>query len=662
MSNVQPYLQHLVGTIGPRPASSDTERVAAEWIHATMQSHGLTSDIQDFESVRSHAVADAFAYLALVAVTVLVGLAGPLWFAWVLWVLLALLAVGCFLTARGRQPYSILMPKGPSQNVVARYAPHSQRGEKRRKVVVVAHYDTAVPTLLESSATAAVYSLLVRYARFLTYALPVIALVYVLPFEVLDAAERWVWYVTLVLSVLPLTLGLNALSSLVMKRFSPGANANGSGVAAMLAVVDELVGEAKNAASPGETSRIPRTTTSFSAIQGVGGQMSSFADEDLFAGAAPASASAELPDDFAWAPAPGAGSAGGVDDLDLAPLTSTPVAPDQSADAPSLRGSRDAKTTSFATVEFAAIPEESQQTISFAPTPSSVTPFGATPGEDVLGPDVISLGEQAPVIQPMDFGDRSRRRSIFDFLRREPRDGGASPVSPFGPRASKKAKASAPESGSGGWLGVPSDFDATSAGEEIGSWDNFSSDDTHGWKGGWAEGDLIEDSNYAEEEAARIRRRVAESATISLDDKEVWFIATGAGAEHNAGMRALLAVYGAELRGAVIINVESVGEGQLFWLATEGAHADVRATSRLVSIAKRASKDTGILAKAAKVSGLTTDATVALRSKMKAFTVTRLVDGQRPATAATTEDVLSTVDELLIAETATYVSELVRQS
>lgn len=689
MSNVQPYLQHLVGTIGPRPASSDTERAAAEWIHGQFQSHGLASEIQDIETPRSRFVADGVLYLLTALSLVMVGLTNSAWLIWPAWAVLAFCGITTFLGTRGTYLLSVLMPKGPSQNVVARYASHGKTGERRRKVVVLAHYDTAVPTPLDAPATVTALELGNRIARYIAYAAPFVALIYVLPVGFFEPAHRWVWYGLLAVAVVPLLLALNSLAALALSRFSPGANTNGSGVAAMLAVLDDLAGEGKGSPVSGETSRIPRADAPFASLASFAGQTSAFADEPV-AGGASARPSADLPNDFSWAPSLTGEGFGDADDLDLAPAVHAPHAAtgaptvsgadagedawasftkpsaDSSrggADGPAQRSGRgDTRSNLFATVEFAAIPESAQETVSFAAVSGTMSRVADEfAPEDVLGPDVIGVGTPAPMVQPMDFGDRKGRRSIFDFLRREQpaASGGRSKKKPLPAWAANEPSDLTP---SEEWLGVTPGFDAESAGEEIGTWDNFAADDESGWKGGWAEGDLIEDAHYAEEEAARIRRRVAESATVSLDDKEVWFVATGSGAQGHAGMKALLAEYGADLRGASFINIDTVGEGQLYWLTQEGVHADVKVSARLASVVKRTTRDTGILAKPARLTGVSTEATLALRARAKAITLTRLVEGRRTVSAGTALDDLNTVDEALVAEVATFVAEVVRQS
>ena len=685
MSNANQYLRHLAGSIGPRPTSSDTERVAAEWVYETMQAHGLQAQIQDFETPRSSLLATATVHATFVLALVLIYVAASVtWLAWLIWAVLVAVAACTFLTARGRTCPSVLMPKGPSQNVVARWAPHASSGERRRKIVVVAGLDTAPISPLSPVAGGTLLRSLKRYTRYYLYVAPLLALVFTLPVKALAPAEVWVWAAMLVGALAPLAVAVDAAATPLVKRYSPGANANASGVAAMLSVLDLLVGESPAAMAAGETGRVA-TSGDIAGLAGVGGGQAADVFSDDGWGAGGSSGGIDLPDDFAWASAPGAapthqvsevatshdsyqtsGSApastwGQDDDLDLAPARHAApsterrsVAPAAAGDSPTIRGSY---TETFETVEFAEVPEDLQQTISFAPvTGQDITP-GLSPDAEVLGPDVIGLGKPAEMVTPMDFGERNAKKSLFSFLRK----GDAAPKATKPKRGSGRRRGTAPsEDTAESWLGMGDDFSATSAGQDIGSWDNFA-DDGSGWKGGWAEGDVIEDAEYAGAEAARIRRRVSESSDGSLSDKEVWFVATGASAAGGWGMRSILEEYAADLKGASFINVECVGAGSLHWYSSEGIERDLQPSSRLISVAKRASRELDLKVKGASGSRRWTDAAVVLRARGKAMTVTRLGADGYPVGVGSPADTVDGIDLALIDEAAQLVAQMVRQ-
>ena len=700
MSNVDQYLHTLVEEIGPRPTASDTERTAAEWIQSVFCQRGVESRIVDIDVPVSTTLSRGVAHLLIVAGVVLIGLIETAaWADWLAWAVLAAIGVCVFLESAGRKCPLSLSKKGPSQNVVARYAPHARHGDRLRKVVLVASYDSpTVPPLL-SAATAPAYSWLRRLGRYYAYLAPVLGLFLVLPVPVTDPIEPWIWYLLLAGGVIPTVLSLNFLMQPAMKRYSPGANSNASGVAAMLAVLDDITGAVGTpSAHPQPASQDFGDLATFS--------VDTFAPSGQFASVSAPTASAPADDlsfdsldDFGWfSPEPSAGApttsaaasdtfVGGSEPASIpvppvasAPLPATvaPAAPAAAASGePAGPRTRTARTPSLGTVEFAAVPEDKQQTVSFAPVCTPV-PSGegaaAFTQEDVLGPELVG-GASTGAFSLSDFAVTEEKRSIFSFLKR---------VRKSGRRATGRGSLTPPtfadpsETSEGlEWLGM-GDFDAKSAGQEIGSWDNYQSaaadvqdvpdgsdldtfGDDYGWKGGAASGDVIEDPAYAEEQAARIRRRVSETLASDLDGKEIWFVATGASAERGAGMRHFLGSYGSELRGAVFINIDSVGTGNLHWYQREGLGLGVAPSPRLVAIARRAAKATGILAKGARGRDAFTEATLALKARQKAITITRLDASGLHGGGGCVADDLSGVDAGMVAEAARLVAQMVRE-
>ena len=146
-----------------------------------------------------------------------------------------------------------------------------------------------------------------------------------------------------------------------------------------------------------------------------------------------------------------------------------------------------------------------------------------------------------------------------------------------------------------------------------------------------------------------------------LDGKEVWFVATGAGSEGNGGMRELLARQGDELRGAIFINIDSVGSGSLHWYQREGLGFGVAPNARIMSLARRAAKATSILAKGARGRDVVTDATVAMKAHHKAITITRLDASGLHGGGGCTSDTLESVDPHAVAEAARLVAQMVRE-
>jgi hypothetical protein len=183
-----------------------------------------------------------------------------------------------------------------------------------------------------------------------------------------------------------------------------------------------------------------------------------------------------------------------------------------------------------------------------------------------------------------------------------------------------------------GWLGVDDEFDARDEGRKIGSWDGFEDDDGGtGFKGGWAGDDPIDDDEFAENEAARIRKRVIDSVDRAIAEKEIWFLGTGAEEAGTWGMRAFLAEYADELRGALIINLDNLGSGTLHYVTQEGMAKRYTSDRRLQSTAKRVAREEELLVKGRPYRGLSTDATPALARNRKAMSIMAFdINGRLP--------------------------------
>lgn len=210
------------------------------------------------------------------------------------------------------------------------------------------------------------------------------------------------------------------------------------------------------------------------------------------------------------------------------------------------------------------------------------------------------------------------------------------------------------------WLGIGRGFDVRRAGKEIGSWDNIdeTDEDDFGFKLGTAGGG---EHDFPElDMAARIRRRVTEGVDRALAEKEVWFVATGAAGAGACGMRALLDVYGEELRDALFIVIDGVGSGSVSFVTREGLVSEHRADRRLVAQAKRTARENGLPVTARKTRGVLTDALPALVGGYKAMSVMAFdINDQLPDREWHT-DTVESVSEASIDQAITFVTELVR--
>jgi hypothetical protein len=613
MAEIMQHLTALADEIGPRPATSDAESRAADYIKSVFVARGLEPETHEFDSPRTYSWAFVIYYTLTIISAVAAGIKPEIAaLTWGAFAVATAVAVPFWLdldTRRGG--LSRLMPKGPSQNVIARHVPKSRRGEKLKKIVIVAHYDTARASLAFSPGMVRQFPVTFALMKWATFLTPVLILAMATPWTA--KAEPYLWYVTMVVAAyLLIPLFINVQRELMMP-FVDGANDNASGVAAMLGVLHNLVSEP-------EASRF--STSQFEPVQR-GAEAALAADvvpEGALLSYSPAGSrdsASELPDDFRWAE------------------------PSGEAARPPQKGQG---FLEFGTIDFAAVGPEAAK----PPKPEEpVAPESPTRSSVSTGPDTLPGSGAVPGSGATEDPSR-KRRGLLGGLGR-----------------GKKKKEE--DHDVKGWLGVDDEFDARKAGADIGSWDKFGEDDDDedggiGWKGGWAGDDPIGDDDFAANEAARIRRRVTESVDRELSEKEVWFVATGAEEVGTVGMQAFLDEYGDELRDALIINIDNVGAGQLSWVTAEGMARRYRAAQRIIGLAKRASREREILVKPRVFKGLSTDATPALARGFKAMTLMAFDSSGLPMNWHWKTDTSDNIEPEVVERVAELVTEMIREA
>lgn len=546
MASEVAHLRVLADEIGPRPATTDAEAHAADYIEAVFASRGLDVERQEFSTPRTYSWAYVLYHLFTLGAAVASGYPKLIWPALVLAVLTAVVMWSDLDTRWG---LSAVMPKGPSQNVVARHLPKVRRGERARTVVVIAHYDSAKASLAFSPPMVKNFVATFGLMKACTFVVPVMILANVLP--VTGPADPYLWYATMaVAAYLVIPLLIHVHRELFM-RATDGANDNASGVAAMLGAMELLVPE------PGE-GFVPKPVAHRRGVAAI--RAAEVLPEDTILSYTPADAPGEpgamLPEGFEWADA-----------------SSAPV--------------RGQSTLEFDTIEFDAV--------GAAGTSGARDPRGEAGRDAGTAPSAVS--------------DKPKKPRRFAASR----DGAVA-----------------------SWLGVGEDFSARKEGRKIGSWDNFGTgedDDPDGFgsKGGWAGDDPIGDPDFAANEAARIRRRVAEVSDREIQDKDIWFVATGAEEVGTRGIDAFLAEYGSELKDAVFLNIDNVGAGALYWVTAEGMARRYKSDRRLVGLAKRVSRERNMLVRPRVYKGLSTDATPLLARGYRAMSVMAFdINGRLP--------------------------------
>ena len=617
MAEIMQHLTALADEIGPRPATTDAEHRAAAYIESAFVARGLEPEMQTFEAPRTYAWAYALYHLLTIASAVVAGqwlLGGML--TWPAFALAAMVAFVFWSDLDTRWGLTHLMPKGPSQNVIARHVPKSRRGEKLKKVVIVAHYDSARASLAFAPGMVRRFPATFALMKTCTFAVPVLLFLIALPLPVPALWDTYAWYVTLAFAAYLLVPFLVNVHRELAMPFVAGAGDNASGVAAMLGVLSALVPEP-------DASRF--TTSNNMPVRH---SVEAAVDEEVvpegallsYSPAGGADSATGLPDDFSW------------------------VEPDgEPARAPlSGQGLLD-----FDTIDFVAVAGSHDRT----DRPESPAPQPSRDEDAEWEAAARRLGDQ-----PDESGSREPRAT-----------GSAKPKRGLlGGLGLKKQRDD--EKDMKGWLGVDGEFDARKAGKEIGSWDKFPGEDEDddagglGWKGGWAGDDPIEDADFAANEAARIRRRVTETIDRDFAEKEVWFVATGAEEVGTVGMQAFLGQYGDELRDALFINLDNVGAGQLSWVTSEGMARRYRADRRLVSLAKRVSREQEILVKPRVYKGLSTDATAAMARGFKAMTLMAFDSSGVPVNWHWKSDTSDNIEPEVVERVTELVTHMIREA
>jgi hypothetical protein len=707
MSGESAYVTELAEVVGPRPATTDAEARAAEWLTEVFAGKGLQVDRQEIDTPRT----DSWGLFICYVLAMLAAIAAGFDITRIAALLVALVAVVLTtLDMTARFSLASILPKGPSQNIIAKHVPRSGRNERARKVVVVACLDSARPSLITNTP-------LVRSQRAIAWVTLVAVWLVLLfttamylpwkPFPVI-----WMWYLTLVPAIwllFPIVVVLHR--ELVMKA-SPGANADASGVAAMIGVVDRLIPDKAevvvHAAAHEEPVRqgeevvwaadlVPEDSSlSYSPASAPDRRPSHAAEEPAgraeaepgIEGARPDGVDTSSVPDRRGARPSGAGAGGPTDQwLDTGTIEWTePSAPRRSG----LNEGPMGRDTGFDFDHAADAPPASR---------------GGVPASEKHLP----FDDSDPLLDDA-FGDSGVPR------RRRPDAAGSHDI-PGGIEAPPPSAGTAPDSGGKageekegvfGWLGVDKGWDARKKGAEIGSWDKFEDeeDDDIGWKGGtvpeegsrgtgslwdqpapepvgtpvggpgpapvqWApptpppvpssELPPLEDPGFTTEEIARIRRKVTQGVDRDLTEKEIWFVATGAGEVGGAGMKEFLKSYGDELKDAYFLGMYCVGTGSLGYISEEGGPiSKVRADRRLVTAAKRVAREQDMPVKGRTSRWAITDIFVAKRRGMKAISVMAFDVNGRLGAWRSLDDTPDHVGEEQLALAADYVTALIR--
>ncbi|MEN6431177.1 MAG: M28 family peptidase, partial [Coriobacteriales bacterium] len=193
---------------------------------------------QDFDAARDDAA--AFVVYHLLTIVAAVASRGSA-FLWPAFAVATLVAVVMHFDLAGRWGLSRLLPKGPSQNIIARHVPKARRGERLKRVIVVAHYDSAKASLMYRPSMVKRRAASLFVTRLAAALVPVLILLGRMPFA--SGWSPYTWYATLVPAAYLLLPFVVSVHQQLLAHATDGANDNASGVAALLGIIQRVVPE-----------------------------------------------------------------------------------------------------------------------------------------------------------------------------------------------------------------------------------------------------------------------------------------------------------------------------------------------------------------------------------------------------------------------------------
>lgn len=202
--------------------------------------------------------------------------------------------------------------------------------------------------------------------------------------------------------------------------------------------------------------------------------------------------------------------------------------------------------------------------------------------------------------------------------------------------------------------------------------DDYRGNASRPWNGGAFSARRVENADFDSESLAEESAQAAASE-IEISDElqqiyqfrnpdintEVWFVSLGSELAQNSGMKAFLAEHQQDLRGAIIIDLEALGAGDLSMIEQEGQFKTVKTSSRMKRYVKKASQATGVSVSSGRILWQDSAASFAIKHGHQAMHLVGMA-GSKPAYFAQSDDVLENIDEETLSSNADFVMELLK--
>ncbi|MEC4175188.1 aminopeptidase [Adlercreutzia sp. R7] len=235
MADLNEHVAYLSQEIGPRPAGTEEEQRAALYISETLSSTtGLPTTMEDFQCNPDSSLPRALCSGVVVVATLIATIFSVVTIPAIIIALVCAALMAAEIV--GKPVLSRFLNRGVSQNVVAQYVPlkSTTRASRRRKVILVANYDSGKVRRDLNNAVISLLPVLYWIEFGLLVLLPVLLLIRFImaPQDGALIAFNVILGAGMIVAVLPVV-------SFIFERvaaYNEGANCNASGVALMMEV------------------------------------------------------------------------------------------------------------------------------------------------------------------------------------------------------------------------------------------------------------------------------------------------------------------------------------------------------------------------------------------------------------------------------------------
>lgn len=140
---------------------------------------------------------------------------------------------------------------------------------------------------------------------------------------------------------------------------------------------------------------------------------------------------------------------------------------------------------------------------------------------------------------------------------------------------------------------------------------------------------------------------------------EVWMVALGSEIDENAGIRSFLMEHAQELRGAIIVDIEALGAGQLSLVNSEGFLRKTKTSSRMKRFVRQAANKLGVAIPSVDINWGSSSASFASKLGYKSLRLVGM-DNDAPAYYMSKDDVVEVIDENTLNQNVRYLLELIQ--